>query len=360
MDPSFIQSDHYPYPFNNPWVTNDENLQRTPENDTIRNSFLLPCGRDAFLPVETAPALDYSLDFSEFFNDEIVQDPTLLLLPLSYILQQQNPTEVAQIDSPSFEYPPEFDPILNFPSVQCLYNESFADVSNAPQYNDFTQLNEEAAAPLSCIKTESSATAETLPKFDPTPSVESKETHVSLKALYLPPVDTLSITINTEQSREASPLPEASTSSPKATPATISFECVTANELKKPGPKRRSKNSDEDADCGFVVERDARGKKFYQCKTCPDIGTYHRGDMMRHQLSSKHRPPSFECSLCLKVFTRPDALKRHLQLVDAHKLRPKRKYMGPEDDDVEVDLPRKRAKTDAGSGLLDLLTFSHY
>ncbi|KAI6099720.1 hypothetical protein F5141DRAFT_393260 [Pisolithus sp. B1] len=36
------------------------------------------------------------------------------------------------------------------------------------------------------------------------------------------------------------------------------------------------------------------------------------GDLMRHQQSLRHRPPQYFCSGCEYGFTRPDALKRHL------------------------------------------------
>ena len=36
------------------------------------------------------------------------------------------------------------------------------------------------------------------------------------------------------------------------------------------------------------------------------------GDLMRHQQSLRHRPPEFICLGCQHAFTRPDALKRHL------------------------------------------------
>ncbi|KAH7908831.1 hypothetical protein BJ138DRAFT_986443, partial [Hygrophoropsis aurantiaca] len=36
------------------------------------------------------------------------------------------------------------------------------------------------------------------------------------------------------------------------------------------------------------------------------------GDLMRHQQSLRHKPPSHPCLACRRAFTRPDALKRHL------------------------------------------------
>ncbi|KAF8553905.1 hypothetical protein OG21DRAFT_1387837, partial [Imleria badia] len=36
------------------------------------------------------------------------------------------------------------------------------------------------------------------------------------------------------------------------------------------------------------------------------------GDLQRHQQSLRHRAPSHCCLACGKSYTRPDALKRHL------------------------------------------------
>ncbi|KII89651.1 hypothetical protein PLICRDRAFT_39772 [Plicaturopsis crispa FD-325 SS-3] len=50
---------------------------------------------------------------------------------------------------------------------------------------------------------------------------------------------------------------------------------------------------------------------------CPhegcDVFTNGKGDMARHLLTKKHRAASFECPTCPTVFTRNDALTRHLR-----------------------------------------------
>ncbi|KAH7919245.1 hypothetical protein BV22DRAFT_1023315 [Leucogyrophana mollusca] len=43
------------------------------------------------------------------------------------------------------------------------------------------------------------------------------------------------------------------------------------------------------------------------------------GDLMRHQQSLRHKAPEHPCLACGHAFTRPDALKRHLNAKTACK-----------------------------------------
>lgn len=73
--------------------------------------------------------------------------------------------------------------------------------------------------------------------------------------------------------------------------------------------------TDEDnPESGFKILRDHSGRALYKCRKCPSFHTKASGDMMRHLESLAHKPPSYHCPKpgCSAVFTRKDALKRHV------------------------------------------------
>lgn len=68
--------------------------------------------------------------------------------------------------------------------------------------------------------------------------------------------------------------------------------------------------------CEQTVQRTQLSSRTKQTFPCLLDGCKHvcssAGDLVRHQQSLRHRPPQFFCSGCEYGFTRPDALKRHL------------------------------------------------
>ncbi|KAH9481816.1 hypothetical protein JR316_0006343 [Psilocybe cubensis] len=348
VNPKLIQGDYHPYSLNNPWVSNGGNPLKT-EQSLNANPFFRQYAEDAFLPNYTSPAPDYSYNFQDLFNTNYAQDSSSLLQPFQPNASlSQIPTQAInahdQIDVAPFEFPPftQFDPTMNLPPVQSIFDESFVGTLDATSTPPVPSLLDREHVPLAGL---SEGTA--LPDAEPFQSGKR-----------------MSIAIKIEDCSSALPSTEASPPSSRTAPtsAAISFQCFTSADFTNSShasalvpTRRRSKFIKEDPNCGYFVEYDALGKKFYQCKTCPNMGTYHRGDMCRHQMSSKHKAPSFCCTLCDKKFTRPDALKRHMSRENAHIPKPRRKYMGPVNAEVTEGRPLKWARIGGftGSDLLE-------
>ncbi|KAF8886064.1 hypothetical protein CPB84DRAFT_1850208 [Gymnopilus junonius] len=88
-------------------------------------------------------------------------------------------------------------------------------------------------------------------------------------------------------------------------------------------PKRKFKELEEQSDkVGGHQKASTSDKKpkVIQCPKCPHFRARAKGDMKRHLESLAHQPQSYYCSKpgCGKVFTRIDALKRHIQTTPGH------------------------------------------
>lgn len=61
-------------------------------------------------------------------------------------------------------------------------------------------------------------------------------------------------------------------------------------------------------------------RKEYKCDLCPNFYAGSKGDLKRHLESRLHKEPSYICLVppCDKVFTRDDALKRHMKNAHNH------------------------------------------
>ncbi|PPQ83516.1 hypothetical protein CVT25_007007 [Psilocybe cyanescens] len=365
IDPRLIDSDCSWNTFDNPWPTNQSDAPVS--NPEIRPC-LLPYGQDAFMPYISPSSLSSSFNLSDSFSTD-AYDSTSYFPPLQNTLRGclpglqypsspqrssstqiiagslQNSSSTNPISEIKFEGSndaqfnwnddlqqqvdryysvdnlPAFEPILESSST---FNTSYIYPFNTSQYNQnlYPQLSEESTLPIMSVKTELSPRNPDLHfSEDSTAPSSFVKTELSPKVLPSP-----------------SPSPPLSPRSSKsgATP----FQFIT-HEFLSDGKGRSVQQIDSDVGCGYRIELDARGKKYFQCKTCPNHGTYHKGDMTRHQQSVRHKAPSFKCSFCLKVFTRQDAVKRHMSLPNVHKRKPKRKV---EAGDSEFQ-PKKRSKT---------------
>ncbi|PPQ83510.1 hypothetical protein CVT25_007000 [Psilocybe cyanescens] len=370
IDPRLLESDYSWNTFDNPWPTNQSD---TPVSNPEINPYLLPYGQDAFMSYlsPSSSSLESSFKMSDSFSADALYDSASYFPPLQNTLQgclpghqyspspeSSNLTQViaGSSQNPSFTNPiseikfedgndaqfnwhnglrqqanhyysvdnlPGFEPILETPSA---FNDSYIYPLSTSQHNHnpYPQLNEESALPIMSVKTELS-----LRNPDLQLSEESTAPSSSVKTELSPKV--------LPSSSPSPPLSPRSSKS-EATP----FQFIT-QEFLSDGKSRSVQQIDSDVGCGYRIELDARGKKYFQCKTCPNHGTYHKGDMTRHQQSVRHKAPSFKCSFCPKVFTRQDAVKRHMSLPNVHKRKPKRK-VEVDDSDVQPKT-RKRSKT---------------